>query len=432
MGVRMNREELKALYQLEWVQKQEEGCDVSAFEKIPLDALSEESIRAVYHDLAKLEPVPECPYREPSDLEEILKERGEGVRARTHNLTQEQLLDRILGAWQGRAAGCLLGKPVEGWKRVDIDRLLEMAGKEELDDYFPFVESDVAPFSNLKNQMKCLSGHINGMASDDDLDYTIIALQVIEKYGRNFRTEDVMTEWLSLLPISRTYTAENVAYRNAVKGLLPPQTALEMNPYREWIGSQIRADLWGYVNPGNPEQAAQYAWRDARLSHVKNGIYGEMFFSALIASALVESNLETALSDALSEIPRSCRLYDAVLDVMEWCRQKSDWQWVYSQIMDKYGSYHPVHTINNAAFVIAGLLLSEGDYEKAIAISVRCGLDTDCNGATAGSVMGALLGAEKLPAKWIAPLQDFIESNVIGFARMSITELANRTLKQVV
>jgi ADP-ribosylglycohydrolase len=251
----------------------------------------------------------------------------------------------------------------------------------------------------------------------------------LEKYGLNFTTMNVGETWLSLLPYMQVYTAERAAYRNLVDGLEPPETATYMNPYREWIGAQIRADIWGYVAPGNPDLAAELAYRDASLSHVKNGIYGEMFVSAMLSAAFVTDNIEEIISTGLSVIPRKCRLAEAINDVLRWSGQLGNWKDALNRIYGKYKSYHPVHTINNAAIVAMGLLYGEGDYERSITIAVMGGLDTDCNGATVGSIIGVMLGAKALPEKWIKPLNDTIESYVIGYNNSRISELAERTLK---
>ena len=98
--------------------------------------------------------------------------------------------------------------------------------------------------------------------------------ELIRKYGRDFTPYDVSRMWLDSQPKNAYCTAERVAFINFVKGFTPPASAVHKNPYREWIGAQIRADYFGYINPGRPEAAAEMAWRDACVSHVKNGIYG--------------------------------------------------------------------------------------------------------------------------------------------------------------
>ena len=90
--------------------------------------------------------------------------------------------------------------------------------------------------------------------------------------------------WLDELPAGRTFTAERVAYRNLLCGLEPPLTARHRNPFREWIGALIRADVHGWTNPGDPAAAAEQAHRDATLTHTANGVYAAMFTAATIAA----------------------------------------------------------------------------------------------------------------------------------------------------
>jgi len=49
----------------------------------------------------------------------------------------------------------------------------------------------------------------------------------------------------------------------------------------------------------------------------------------------------------------------------------------------------PVHTINNAAACVLALLYAEPHIDPARCAAAMAGIDTDCNGATAGSVIGA-------------------------------------------
>src|SRR5690606_27994138 len=124
--------------------------------------------------------------------------------------------------------------------------------------------------------------------------------------------------WLSTLPYHCTYTAERVAYRNLILGKWPPATSTYRNPYRECIGAQIRADGFGYACPGRPELAAELAWRDASLSHVKNGIYGEMWMAAAIATAFVTDDIYEVIETATSEIPKESRFAAMVRNMLGW------------------------------------------------------------------------------------------------------------------
>ena len=415
----------------ELAQLREEGRDpgrlAEEVERALAEGLTPERFDALYAKLDDAPAVEGYPYVEPSDLDGIRSERPNGPRELPFSLSSEELYDRIYGAWLGRCAGCALGKPVEGWPRERIERYLRAAGAYPLDNYFPVLDPFPKGLALHKNWHETALGRVRHMARDDDIDYTIMGLHILETHGLDFTTDDVAQEWLSLLPYDQVYTAERVAYRNLINWIRPPKTARYQNPFREWIGAQIRADAWGYVAPGKPEIAAGLAFRDAALSHTKNGIYGEMLVAAMLAAAPVTSDVGEIIRIGLTEIPERCRLAEAMRDALEIHRLCPTWQEAWDRLMKKYGGYHTVHTINNAVIVLLGLLYGGGDLERTMCIAVMGGFDTDCTGATAGSIIGMMLGAGKLPDKWIAPLNDLTKSFVVGFNDSRISDLAGRT-----
>jgi len=383
------------LLRQEVVQRREEGYDVEAMAERVEDALKNTDelqkplLVSILDEFNNLQPSKSFPYTEPSTLNEIRAERPEGPRRLNVNLTDDRMLDRIHGAWLGRAAGCALGKPVEGWQKEQIDSYLQFTKALPLDDYFPLADNH--PDGLVLRMEDCSRGRIQYMARDDDMDYTVLGLHILEQHGAEFTSQNVANTWLSRLPYYFVYTAERIAYRNLVNGLWPPESAAHRNPYREWIGAQIRADIWGYV------------------------------------CSFVIDDVQEVIRIGLSEIPANCRLAEAIRNTVQWCKESSDWEQVWNKINENYGHYHGVHTINNAAIVVMGLMFGQRDYETSIVVAVRGGWDTDCNGATAGSICGMMLGADALPSKWVGVLNDRLLSAVRGFSESRISDLAKRS-----
>ena len=424
---------LKGLLDEELKQRNEEGCDTEGFEKIIATAANDKEREVVYRKLMRLKRKKKnFQYREPSELKKILRKRPKfPIDKIEFSISEDQLYDKVYGAWLGRCAGCALGKPIEGWGKESIEKYLKNAGAYPLDYYVPSVSKNEKGDQIKASCPQSTRENIKFMEVDDDINYTVAGLVIAEQSGLNFTTQDIGNFWLSSLPYKDVCTAERQAYLNLANVLPIEEVPVFHNPYREWIGAQIRADFWGYMSPGKPKQAAELAFRDAALSHVKNGIYGEMFVAAMIAAAFAENDIKKIIQVAASQIPKTSRLYEAIQDCLEWSKLLN-WQQAFETMMSKYGRYHQVHTINNACIVLIGLLFSENDLEKAITIAVMCGLDTDCNGATAGSIMGAILGAKALPEKWIKPLNDTLSSTIVSssdsFFRVKISELAQRTV----
>jgi len=366
-------------------------------------------------------------YAPPAELARALAAAAPAPR-----LGRDALADRLVGAWTGRIAGCLLGKPVEKIPREGIREILQSVGDWPLRRYFTAVgvPDDVTgrwPW-NRASRPTSLRENIDGMPEDDDVNYALLALHLLETYGDGFTTDDVATAWLQLMPPLTVFTAERVVVENLLAYVEPPDTARVRNPYREWIGAQIRADVWGYVRPGDPAAAAELAWRDGRLSHVENGLYAELWVAAMVAAAFVESDPQRLVAAGLALIPAESRLAEAVAWAAESAAATDDWETVLDGLHARYGHYHWVHAVNNAALVAAALVHGRGDFERSVCAVVMGGWDTDSNGATVGSIVGALGGRAAIPDVWVAPLRNEVRSSLKGFDRSAIDALARRTI----
>lgn len=430
----MKLQDFQSIVWQEIKQKEEEGCDISALrvEHRQIAESDSSDKRAKFEALLAKVDALQSPLeaKEPSDLSSIKALRPKGPRAIEKVFSYAELFDKIHGAWLGRCAGCQLGKPVEGDSKKNIRIAAESSTGYPLSNYFGAIVNPPEAISrrHWSPSNSSLIDRMTYMARDDDTDYTIAGLRLLEMHGLDFTTEHVADYWLSQFPYHRVYTAERIAYRNLVNGLTPPDVARYLNPAREWIGAQIRADAFGYVCPGLPERAAELAFKDAALSHTKNGIYGEMMVAAMIAAAFVTDDIDEIIQIGLSEIPPESRLTKAIKATVERTKSDGDWEKTADWIAAELGHYQGCHTITNAAIVILGLVAGQLDFDKTIGISVMAGFDTDCNGATAGSILGVILGAKAIPEKWTAPLGDMIHSAINDVSQAKISDMAQRTL----
>ena len=424
---------LAVVLEYELIQRTQSGHDVSAVQA-EVDALGDEipdgAARVALDRLETLSPRADWPYVEPSTRPEIEAELPAVWRTVEKPVGAAELRDRIEAAWLGRCAGNCLGKPVEDgvhWTYERLRHYLELSGNYPITDYLRRLDPMPDGFVLTSCWTESTKGRITEVPRDDDLDYTLLGLHLLESQGFAFTPEAVATEWLLRLPYNLTYAAERVVYRNLVNGVEPARAAVVDNPYREWTGAQIRADVFGYVCAGRPRDAALIALQDAALSHVANGIYGEMWAAALVAAAFTAGSLREAVEESVNHVPRRSRLAEALRWAIDVRDSGAGWDDALARLHERYGHYHWLHTVNNAAACVLGLLYAENDYSRAIGLTVQVGLNTDSNGATVGSVAGAFAGRGGIPRHWTAPFADILRSGLYGFDRSSIRDVAART-----
>lgn len=425
----------------EYRQSTEEGLDIEAYKEVfySVSMLPKGEIKKkigdILFDIVASAKIKEgYSYVEPSDLEQIQMMR-QGADER-YSYDKEKIKDKIYGAWLGRICGCMLGKSVEGVRTDDLIPFLKETNNYPMHRYIyrsDFQNIDLTKYKfNFAGRV--YADEIDGMPVDDDTNYVVLAQKIIEKYGKGFTPYDVSRAWLTYQGKDAYWTAERVAFCNFVNGYEPPQSAIYKNPYREWIGAQIRGDYFGYINPGDPKLAAEMAWRDASISHVKNGIYGEMFIAAMIAIAAITNSIEEIIIGGLAEIPHTSRLYKSIMSVVESYKSGVSMQDCFKMIHKKYDEHSGhdwCHTISNAMIVVASLLYGEGDFSRSICMAVETGFDTDCNGATVGSILGMANGKETISEAWSAPINNKLHTSIFGVGTVNILDCVEKTLSHI-
>lgn len=427
----------------EYMQSYDEGRDIGGYEALfkevfnmPQSKYRDSISKQLFDMAAQLPQRKDYKYTEPNELPEIKKLRNEMQPCKA--MVPVNYEEKLKGAWYGRIIGCLLGKPVEGIFADKIRILLDASDNYPLHRYM--VSTDIT--KELLKEHSCFgipttwADLIKCGPIDDDTNYTVLSQVLISEFGRDFDSSDVAKVWLGYQPCVSYYTAEKAAYNNLINGFTPPDSAVNLNPFREWLGAQIRVDYYGYINPGNPELAAEMAWRDARVSHVKNGIYGAMFVAAMVASAAICNDISEIIDAGLGQIPSTSRLYEAVNKIKDMYAAGMSSEECFEYIHETYNEkdkngYGWCHTLSNASIITASLLYSEGNAEKAICYAVQAGFDTDCNGATTGSIMGMRGGNNAFSDEWKAPIAGKLRTSIIGVGDVCLDDLVRRTIEHL-
>ena len=404
-------------------------CKLNGDQLRPLEGALEELYKVMDNAPIKAD----YPFTEPSDLEGIFAACPAKKPALPPVPDKDAMIAKLKGAWNGRIAGCLLGKPVEGWRRPNLYKMLKETDNFPLRRYMKYSDFSEEMIKELHIWKSQWADLLNGEADeDDDTNYTTFALKLVECCGRDFTPDHVLACWQSWIPMSATCTAERVAYRNGAMGLLPPETATCKNPYREWIGAQIRGDYFGYINPGDPKTAADMAWRDASISHIKNGIYGEMWVAAMLAAAGVTDDLQTVIDTGLAYIPAASRLRRDLDEIIALHKEGKDAYEVMEHIHSRYNEFSQngwCYTNSNAMIVLMALLYGEKDFGKSVCLAVHCAFDTDCNGATVGSIIG-MLNAD-VPEEWTAPFCGRLRTSIEGYNHVDVDFMAEKTYQYI-
>ncbi|NIA31303.1 MAG: hypothetical protein GWP06_15515, partial [Actinobacteria bacterium] len=302
-----------------------------------------------------------------------------------------------MGGWIGKSIGGTVGIQFEGHKKwIEIDS----------DKMFPAE-----------------------IPANDDLVLQVLWLKVLEEKGPALTSEDLADAWLELC----WYTCNEygIFLKNRRLGLIPPVTGSYDNHFWEsGMGCPIRSEIWGYVFPGAPDIAASYAEKDGLLDHTGQSVGAEKMFAAMASMAFMVSDTRQLAEMFLHYLPagtvierltrETFRCYDNGLSLRE-ARER---------LLVLGGHPEACDSQINVPFTFLGLLYGENDLQKTLLAALSCGYDTDCTMATAGALIGQILGASRIPEELKEPIGDKLVMD-IQYQRKenTLTSLARDTAR---
>jgi len=313
-------------------------------------------------------------------------------------LGRSEFRDKVYACWMGKNIGGTLGAPHEGRRHTHALEFYDPVPKEA--------------------------------AANDDLDLQLVWLKAMEDHGVD-PSVATLAEYWARFAAPYPWNEYGFFMRNYSRGLRPPVAGCFENYFVDEMGSPIRSEIWAVLHAGDPQAAARMAWKDSAIDHAGGeGTYGEMFWAAVEAAAFVEPDPLTLIQIGLNMIPLSSHVGRSIREAL-WCHQNGQsWGYARERIATRFGHVQPCNAVPNHGFTILGWLYGK-DFGDRLCKAVNCGFDTDCTGATLGSLLGILGGMASIPASWQKPVGKQIvlhKFTRLPAAPKTIDELTDRSI----
>jgi len=334
-------------------------------------------------------------------------------------ISVEDYVDKMKAGWIGQMAGVGWGGPTEfKWKG-------EIIPEDRMPKWEP--------------------GKINQFGQDD-IYVEMTFLRTLELYGMDVSIRQAGIDFAnSRYPL---WHANNAGRKLLRSGVAPPDSGHpQFNKHADDIDYQIEADYAGLIAPGLPNFVIELGEKFGRLMNYGDGLYGGQFVGGMYAEAFFEDDIVKIVRAGLKCVPKKSQFAECISDVLAWYEKNpNDWEKTWQLIEDKYQDNQdyrryscggPTSDFNidakiNAAYIVMGMLYGEGDPDKTIIISTRCGQDSDCNPSNSGGVLFTTIGFEKLPDKFKSALNPEGKFSHTTYNFPMLIEVSKKLVRQAV
>ncbi len=337
--------------------------------------------------------------------------------ASVRRITVEDYADKMKAGWIGQMAGVGWGGPTE----------FRYQGEIIPEDKMPAWKPE------LINQFR-----------QDDIYVEMTFMRTLELYGMDVSIRQAGIDFAnSGYPLWHANREGRMLLR---RGIAPPDSGHpEFNKHADDIDYQIEADYAGLIAPGMPNVAIELGEKFGRLMNYGDGLYGGQFVGGMYAEAFFEDDMEKIVRAGLKCVPQGSQYAECIRDVLAWYRQNpDDWQKTWQLIEDKYqdnpdyrkyscnkGDFN-IDAKINGAYIVMGLLYGEGDPDRTIIISTRCGQDSDCNPSNSGGILFTTIGFKNLPDKFTSALDPEGKFSHTPYNFPMLVEVSKKLVRQAV
>lgn len=310
----------------------------------------------------------------------LAQDRQQDTRYR--KIAVKEYRDKLKAGWLGQIVGVTWGSPTEfKWQ----DKIIPQA-----------------------DMPKWTPALINQAFNQDDLYVEMTFLRSLEEHGLDISIRQAGIDFAN--SEYRLWCANDAGRNNLRAGIAPPDCSHPaFSNCPNDIDYQIESDYSGLIAPGMPNVPIELGEKFGRLMNYGDGMYAGQFVGAMYTEAFFETDILKIIQAGLNCIPYGSQYAEMVRDVVAWYKANpNDWETTWTLCQKKYredpkyqrNSNGGIDVKINGAYILIGLLYGEGDLDKTIIISTRCGQDSDCNPSNAAGILFTSLGTNSLPARF--------------------------------
>ena len=295
-------------------------------------------------------------------------------------ISKDTLKDKIAGGWAGKMIGVSYGLPTE----------FKALGK---------MYEDSIHWTPVR---------VKDALWEDDLYVQLTLMDVMDKHGMQAERKKYQ-EALATAGF-RLWHANVQTRKNYFDSIFPPQSGQpEFNLHADDIDFQIEADYIGFMCPGMPQTANKMADYMGHIMNYSDGVYGGAFVASLYSEAYLQNDIRSVIEKALLSLPAESGYRRIIEDAIAFHQENpNDWTKCWQMLENKWaranicnpGTKYNIDAKLNGAYIVIGLLYGEGDINRTLEISTRCGQDSDCNPSNALAVLGIIKGFSAFPQEY--------------------------------